>query len=90
VGELRDARDLESATSKVTIMNSRNKTLMLLAAVAGTAAVNGYLAKRAERRYPPEGEFLMVRGTRLHYLDQGPRNAATSPVVLLHGNGATT
>lgn len=59
-----------------------------LAAVAGvlaaSAVVNHQLAKRAERRNPPRGQFVDVDGVRLHYIEQGK-----GPVlVLLHGNGS--
>ena len=65
------------------------KTL-LLAAIGLTAAVaaNHLVARRTERRHPPAGKFIEIGGVRLHYLDHGPDNDAT-PIVLLHGNGAT-
>ncbi len=34
--------------------------------------------------YPFEHHYVSVQGLRLHYLDEGPRDA--SPVVMLHGN----
>src|SRR4051794_8456604 len=53
------------------------------AVLGGAALVNVALARRAERRHPPEGKFLTVDGVRLHYIERG-----TGPVVvLLHGNG---
>jgi pimeloyl-ACP methyl ester carboxylesterase len=54
--------------------------------LAGLSLINRHLAKSAERKHPPTGRFIDVGGVRLHYLDygQGP------PLVLLHGNGATT
>lgn len=54
------------------------------AALAGTALIVNWQARRAERRHPPEGEFITVNGVRLHYIDAGEG----SPVVLLHGNGS--
>lgn len=39
-------------------------------------------AYRAERRYPPVGEFIMVDGVSLHYVRKGQGE----PVVLLHGS----
>jgi len=39
--------------------------------------------RRAEKRYPPIGKFLYVKGTRIHYLMEG----SGPPVVLLHGAG---
>jgi len=55
---------------------------VLLAAGAVATAV---LTARAERQFPPRGEFKTVEGTRLHLLAAGQGR----PVVLLHGaNGA--
>lgn len=53
-------------------------------ALAGLWALNGALARRAERRNPPLGRFVTVRGVRLHYIDLGEGE----PLVLLHGNGS--
>jgi pimeloyl-ACP methyl ester carboxylesterase len=54
------------------------------AGLAVTALVNHQAARRAERRNPPKGAFLDVRGVRLHYLMKG----RGEPVVFLHGNGS--
>ncbi|WP_052709877.1 alpha/beta fold hydrolase [Azospirillum thiophilum] len=54
-------------------------------ALGGLAAVNTLVARRDERRHPPEGRFLTVDGVRLHYLEAG----SGPPVVLLHGNAST-
>lgn len=53
-------------------------------ALAASALVNHGLARRAERRNPPIGQFLEVDGVRLHYLERGEG----TPLVLLHGNGS--
>jgi pimeloyl-ACP methyl ester carboxylesterase len=58
--------------------------LLATTALAGTAIANHKMAKSAQRKHPPEGQFLTVDGVRLHYVDSGGDN---SPVVLLHGNG---
>jgi pimeloyl-ACP methyl ester carboxylesterase len=69
--------------------------LGVAAALGGAALYNRAQARRAERDNPPVGRFLEVDGTRLHYLDEGPADAATTgvggdpPVVLLHGNTVT-
>jgi pimeloyl-ACP methyl ester carboxylesterase len=69
--------------------------LGVAAALGGAALYNRAQARRAERDNPPVGRFLEVDGTRLHYLDEGPADAATTgvgghpPVVLLHGNSVT-
>jgi pimeloyl-ACP methyl ester carboxylesterase len=55
-----------------------------IAALAGAALLNRYLAKKAERENPPTGKFLEVMGARLHYVERG----AGDTVVLLHGNGS--
>jgi hypothetical protein len=34
--------------------------------------------------YSFEDRFLRVRGTHMHYIDEGPRSA--EPVVMVHGN----
>ena len=61
-----------------------SQVLGLGAAVLATAALTNYaLARRAERRNPPEGKFTTVDGVRLHYIERGTGPA----IVLLHGNG---
>jgi pimeloyl-ACP methyl ester carboxylesterase len=53
------------------------------AVLAAVGLINHALARRAERRNPPEGKFVTVDDVRLHYIERG-----TGPViVLLHGNG---
>ena len=67
-------------------MNGRRAAI----AAAGVAALAlGALAvrtvvdvRRAERDYPPTGQFAAVDGVQLHYLERGSGPA----VVLLHGN----
>jgi pimeloyl-ACP methyl ester carboxylesterase len=56
----------------------------VVAVLALSALANHHLAKRAERRNPPSGQFIDVDGVRLHYIErsEGP------PLVLLHGNGS--
>lgn len=56
-------------------------------ALVASAIYNESAARRAERANPPRGRFIDVRGIRLHLLDTG---GTGSPVVLLHGNGATS
>ncbi len=55
------------------------------AVLGGMALANHLAARRSERRHPPRGRFVEVDGVRLHYLEAGHG----TPVVLLHGNGAT-
>jgi len=54
-------------------------------ALVGLALANHLVARRAERKHPPEGLFLTVDGVHLHYSDRG----SGSPVVLIHGNAVT-
>jgi pimeloyl-ACP methyl ester carboxylesterase len=71
-------------------LNSRRgrKPLAVAACVAAAGAaaalLNRWLARRAERRIPPIGQFITVQGVRLHYVDRG----SGTPLVLLHGNGS--
>jgi pimeloyl-ACP methyl ester carboxylesterase len=53
-------------------------------ALAISALINRYTAKRAERNNPPMGKFVKVRGLRFHYIDHGEGE----PLVLLHGNAS--
>lgn len=53
--------------------------------LAALALINHLAAGRAERRAPPRGRFVTVDGVRLHYLEQGEG----TPILLLHGNGAS-
>lgn len=52
--------------------------------LAAAALVNDGLARRAERRNPPQGRFIDVDGVRLHLLERGEGPT----LVLLHGNGS--
>jgi pimeloyl-ACP methyl ester carboxylesterase len=53
------------------------------AVLAAAGLINHALARRAERRNPPEGKFLTIDGVHLHYIERGTGPA----IVLLHGNG---
>ena len=59
--------------------------LAIAAVLAVLALVNHAVARWAERRHPPQGNFVEVDGARLHYSDRGTGR----PVVLLHGNAVT-
>jgi pimeloyl-ACP methyl ester carboxylesterase len=56
--------------------------VLFVAALAASALVNRAMATRAERKNPPRGKFIEVRGLRLHYIEQGQGEV----LVLLHGN----
>ena len=55
---------------------------LAVGALAATAAVVAYKAKRVERDEAPQGKFVEVDGVRLHYIERG----TGTPVVLFHGN----
>src|SRR4051812_40836324 len=66
-----------------------------LALGGGALVARGNRARdRAETLTPeeaaPDGHFVTVDGTRLHYLDSGVAAPGTPPVLLLHGFGAST
>jgi len=65
--------------------SGRSRVAWIAAALAGTALLTWTSGRRAEKRHPPTGRFVDVEGRRLHYLEAG----TGSPVVLLHGNGAS-
>src|SRR5579859_955050 len=66
--------------------HSALKTIAVGALAAGALAFcNHLVARRTERRHPPEGSFVVVDGVRLHYSDRGHGR----PVVLIHGNAVT-
>lgn len=48
------------------------------------AGVNGALSRRALRRNRPQGDFIDVDGTNVHYVVRGKG----PPLVILHGNGS--
>ena len=73
---------------KLLPQRGRSSAIRILAAgatLAGLAVANSLIARRTERRHPPEGSFLNVNGVRLHYSDRGQG----SPIVLIHGNMVT-
>jgi len=58
--------------------------------LAGFAALTLWRAAAreaaAEAAHPPAGHFVMVDGTRVHYIDTGPDNPDAPAVVLIHGS----
>ncbi|GJE42748.1 alpha/beta fold hydrolase [Methylobacterium soli] len=59
-------------------------TLLGSAAALGASALYAASKTReAEQRTPPIGDFIMVEGVRLHYVERG----RGEPLVLIHGNG---
>jgi pimeloyl-ACP methyl ester carboxylesterase len=55
------------------------------AAGLALAGANLLVARRTERKNAPQGSFLTVNGTRLHYSDRGEG----TPIVLIHGNAVS-
>ena len=71
-----------ASQNRASVVRSRRVLGLGVAVLAAAALTNFALARRAERRNPPEGKFITVDGVRLHYIESG-----TGPViVLLHGN----
>lgn len=60
-------------------------TVVLIGFLNAAAVV--VVARWAERRNPPTGQFVDAQGLRLHYVERGGADAPA--VVLFHGNGAT-
>ncbi|MEE1612811.1 alpha/beta fold hydrolase [Microvirga sp. CF3016] len=56
-----------------------------LVLLAMGAAFTYLYAWTIERRYPPTGRFIEVEGCRIHYREDGPRDALRGTIVLLHG-----
>lgn len=55
---------------------------VILAMLAG-ALITVIVSSRIDKRYPPIGRFIEVNGTRLHFVDEGPRQGPA--VLLIHG-----
>jgi pimeloyl-ACP methyl ester carboxylesterase len=71
--------------SAIRQMSWQQRTLFAGVAGLALAGANALVARRTEKRYPPQGLFLNVNGTRLHYSDRGEG----TPIVLIHGNAVT-
>ncbi|QJD58945.1 alpha/beta hydrolase [Pseudomonas sp. gcc21] len=59
---------------------------LVAAALGASAAAARYCTSRAEKEYPPAGQFVEVDGVRLHYVERG----SGEPLVLLHGAASMT
>jgi pimeloyl-ACP methyl ester carboxylesterase len=57
----------------------------IVAALAGLALTTQAGVLILDRLHPATGEMVDVAGARLHVIDIGPRDAATPPVVMIHG-----
>jgi pimeloyl-ACP methyl ester carboxylesterase len=56
--------------------------------LVGLFLIGGCASWRAEKNAPPIGAFVEVDGERLHVLDNGPKDSALPPIVLIHGASA--
>ncbi|MEH6567281.1 MAG: alpha/beta hydrolase [Halopseudomonas sp.] len=54
---------------------------LLLLVIVGLFLFTLFISKRVELGMPPEGRFLQVQGTRVHYLEQG----SGPSIVMIHG-----
>jgi pimeloyl-ACP methyl ester carboxylesterase len=71
------------------LADNKGSTATILG-LAAMAALNIVTAKRAERAHPPQGKFISVSGTKLHYLEKNvAEKGSGAPVILLHGNQVT-
>ena len=61
-------------------------TILVVLAVLVLATRTAVVA--IERANPPQGQFVDVRGARLHFVDIGPRDLTEPPIVLIHGASA--
>ncbi len=68
----------------------RGNASVIAAIAAGVAVLAGglvlfsrFAARRIEREVPPDGQFVTIHGTRLHYVDRGHGPA----IVMIHGLG---
>jgi pimeloyl-ACP methyl ester carboxylesterase len=79
---------VETKSRAIPLRAGASKAVAVAAGVvavgAAAAVLNHWLGRRAERRNPPLGQFMTVKGVRLHYVDRGTGAA----LVLLHGNGS--
>jgi hypothetical protein len=88
--DIRHERDIMTKHSRRRL-SAPSGVLPIAIGVAGAltacAVFNLAAAQRAERVNPARGRILWVNGVRLHMLDT---RGDGFPVVLLHGNGATS
>ena len=56
---------------------------LIVLGLLACAVVTIVISNRIDKRYPPIGSFVEVNGTRLHYVDEGPKDAPA--ILLIHG-----
>ena len=59
--------------------------VVLASTLGGLKLITDRIVRRAEKRYPPMGDFVTFDGVRLHYVSRG----SGRPVVLIHGDGGS-
>jgi pimeloyl-ACP methyl ester carboxylesterase len=59
--------------------------MIVVAALAILALVTQAGVWLTQRAHPAQGQMVGVAGASLHVVDLGPRDAATPPIVMLHG-----
>jgi pimeloyl-ACP methyl ester carboxylesterase len=62
--------------------------LTFLFVLVALGAATGIAVVVIERANLPQGQFVEVRGARLHFVDIGPRDPAEPPIVVIHGASA--
>lgn len=55
--------------------------IVLVLIFAGLFLFTWFISKRVEAGFPPEGSFVNIRGTQVHYLEQGQGPA----ILMIHG-----
>jgi pimeloyl-ACP methyl ester carboxylesterase len=73
-----------SVTASIALQKALPIAAGIVVASVGSALLNHWLARKAERRNPPIGRFVTVDDVRLHYAERG----TGTPLILLHGNGS--
>ncbi len=56
---------------------------LIVLGLLACAVVTIVISNRIDKRYPPIGSVVEVNGTRLHYVDEGPKDAPA--ILLIHG-----
>jgi pimeloyl-ACP methyl ester carboxylesterase len=59
--------------------------IIIVAALVLLAAITQVGVLALHRAYPARGRIIDVEGAQLHVIDIGPRDAASPPIVMLHG-----
>jgi pimeloyl-ACP methyl ester carboxylesterase len=63
--------------------------LLAMAAAGGLALFSAWMTRRAHAAVPPLGDFLVLDGSRIHFVDVGPDAGQGPAIVMIHGLGGT-